>query len=105
MHVFRVAEKAPDLRPGVENFLVGGKRPVVINPRDFLAEITGGDRPASGAFVRKTRIEAGRDRAHRGTVLRDGLGILERERLPRAFVGSEPAGVDAGIETEDEKSF
>src|SRR4029077_9121025 len=45
MHVFRVAEKAPDFRPGVEYFLVGGKRPIVINPGDFLAEITGGDRP------------------------------------------------------------
>src|SRR5882762_896277 len=97
MHVFRVAEKAPDFRPGVENFFVGGKRPVVINPRDFLAEITGSDWPASGAFVRETGIEAGRDRAHRGTILGDGLGILERERFPRAFVGSEPASVDAGI--------
>src|SRR5713226_10585855 len=100
MQVFRVAEKAPDFRPGVENFFVRGKRPVVINPRDFLAEITGGDRPASGAFIRETGIEASRDRTHRGTELRDGFGIFERERFPRAFVGSEPAGVDAGIEAE-----
>src|SRR5260370_34875155 len=95
MHVFRVAEKAPDFRPGVENFLVGGKRPVVINPRDFLAEITGGDRPASGAFIRETRIEAGRDRAPRGAVLRDGLGICEGGRVPRGCDGGEPEGWDA----------
>src|SRR5260370_21542727 len=105
MHVFGVAEKAPGSGPGIENLFVGGKRPVVINSRDFLATITGRDRPASGAFIRPPWINACRDRAHRGTELRDGLGIFERERFPRAFVWSESAGVDAGIEAEDEKGF
>src|SRR5260370_33999959 len=103
MHVFGVAEKAPGSGPGIESLFVGGKRPVVINSRDFLATITGRDRPASGAFIRPPWINACRDRAHRGTELRDGLGIFERERCPRAFVRGEPAGVDAGIEAEDER--
>src|SRR5713226_4442558 len=103
MQVFRVSEEPPDSRSGIENFLIGGKRPVVVNPRDFLAEITRRDGPPTGAFIRPPWIDTGGDRTNRGTQLRDGLGIFDRQRLARAFIGRESASMDAGIEAEDEK--
>src|SRR6266478_3441972 len=105
MHVFRVAEESPDFRPGIENFFVGRKRPVVINSRDFLAEITGRDRPGAGTFICPSWIETGGDCAHRGTQLSDGLGVFQGERFARSFVRTEPAGVDSGIEAENEEGF
>ncbi len=105
MHVFRVAEEPPDFRPGIENFFVGRKRPVVVDSRNFLAEITGRDRPGARTFICPSWIETGGDRAHRGTQLPDGLGVFQGERFARSFVGTEPARVDAGIETEDEEGF
>ena len=35
----------------------------------------------------------------------DSLGVFQGQRFARSFVRSEPAGVDARIETEDEKGF
>src|SRR5712664_617598 len=105
MHVFRVAEEPPDFRPGIENFFVGRKRPVVVDSRNFLAEITGRDRPGARTFICPSWIETGGDRAHRGTQLSDGLGVFQGERFARSFVRTEPAGVDTGIEAEDEEGF
>src|SRR2546423_15171856 len=105
MHVFGIAEESPDFRPGIENFFVRGKCSVVINPRNFLAEITGCDGSASGTFICPPWINTGGDCSHRGTELRDGLGILERERLARAPIRAKPSGVGAGVEAGDEKRF
>src|SRR6266513_3273021 len=105
MHVFGIAEESPDFRPGIENFFVRGKCSVVINPRDFLAEITGCDGSASGTFICPPWINTGGDCSHRGTELRDGLGILKRERLARPIIRTKPSGVDAGIEAEDKEGY
>ncbi len=105
MHVFRVAEEPADFRPGIENFLVGRKRPVVINPGDLLAEITGRDRPGAGTFICPSWIETGGDSAHCGTQLPDGLGVFQGERFARAFIRTKSPGVDAGIEAENEEGF
>src|SRR5258708_13471164 len=105
MHVFRVAEEPPDFRPGSEELFVGREGRVVINARDFVAEITGRDGPGAGTFVCPSWIETGGDRAHCGAKLSDGIGVFQGERFARAFVGAKSAGVDARIEAEDEKSF
>ena len=105
MHVFRVAEEPPGPRPGIENLFVRRERPVVIDPRHFLAAIARGHRPASRTFIFPTGIDAGRDRANRRAELSDGFGVFQGERLARAFIGSQPAGVDAGIEAEDKEGF
>ncbi len=105
MHVFRVAEEPPAFRPGIEHLFVGRKRPVVINARYFLAQIAGGDWPATGTFIRPSWIDTGGDRTNRGTQLSDGLGIFKREGFARAFIRTKSPGVDAGIEAEDEKGF
>src|SRR5260370_42536339 len=76
MHVFRVAEEPPDFRPGIEDFFVGRKRPVVINSRDFLAEITGRDGPGAGTFVCPSWIETGGERRPPGVAFSQGLGAL-----------------------------
>src|SRR5258708_40057847 len=105
MHVFRVAEEPPDFRPGIENFFVGRKRPVVIDSRDFLAEITGRDRPGAGTFICPSWIETGGDLARPGAQMSDGLGVFQRERCARALVRPEPAGVGSGFEAGKEEGF
>src|SRR5437667_2644 len=51
------------------------------------------------------RIDTGSDGLHGGAQLPDSLGVFQGQRFARSFVRSEPAGVDARIETEDEKGF
>src|SRR5260370_19027717 len=104
MHVFRVAEEPPDFRPGIEDFFVGRKRPVVINSRDFLAEITGRDGPGARTFVCPSWIETGGERAHCRAQLSDGLGVFQGERVARAVARAKSPPVGARIEAEEEKS-
>src|SRR5260370_34808211 len=105
MHVFRVAEEPPDFRPGIEDFYVGRKRPVVIDSRDFLAEITSRDGPGAGTFIGPSWIETGGDRPHRGTQFPDGLGVFPGGGVSRSFVRAEPARGEARSETGDGEGF
>src|SRR5256884_9684420 len=105
MHVFRVAEEPPAFRPGIEYLFVGRKRPVVINARYFLAQIAGGDWPATGTFIRPSWIDTGGYRSNPGTQFSDGLGIFKREGFSRAFIRTKSPGGDGGVEAGDGKGF
>ena len=101
--IFGIAKEAALPRAGVEDFLVGGKGAVVVNAGDFFAEIAGGDNTAGRAVFLKAREDAGADSTDGGAELLDSFGVFEDERAAGAFIRGETAGVDAGIETEDEQ--
>ena len=105
MQVFGVAEKASFLWTGIKNFLGGWERAVVVDAGNFLGLITRGNGAILRPLLNKARIEAGGDGAHRGTELLDGFGVFKTERFAVALFGREPAGVNAGIEAEDEQCF
>ena len=80
-------KKRPALRPGIEDFLSGRKRAVVIDARNFLALITRGDGAVLRTVLNEAGIEACGDGANGRTELLDGFGIFKAESLAVALFG------------------
>src|SRR6516165_7728331 len=105
LKIFRFVEEAAVVGVGVEDLFRRGESAVVIDAGNFLAAVAGGAGAAAWALFGESGQDLSGDGADVGTEIADGFRVFEAERLAHALIGGEAAGVNTGIETEDEQGF
>src|ERR1700733_15241771 len=102
MDILRFGEETTDRWNRIEDFFRFGESSRKIDASNFLVQIFSDDGRTRAQII-DARNNADGNLADRGTQFLDRLAFFQREGLSRSLLGSQAAGVNAGIEPKNEE--